>query len=246
DFLISWATYTGFLPGMEAGNMTMTPYMGCERPALFDDIRHLHTTQFTLTRMVRQEPLPLTDYLENGVPEGVFDNDCWPRGLVPPVAKSVGFLHQGSQWRGHSRYDQVVSTIKEACLRASLSGLEGVSIHGDMSALHIPAALNYLAFSHFTHWPMDSLLEFGRKTLGEVFHSESEGEAFAEIFAHWDAGCLTDEHKAQAAAKRKDLIRHVQLGSRTANATNLTRFRFWCWLHEMTQGHQEAHTANFF
>ncbi|MFO7637262.1 MAG: hypothetical protein R6W96_08125, partial [Clostridia bacterium] len=117
DYLISWATYTGFLPGMESGNMTMTPYMGCERPALFDDIRHLHTTQFTLTRMVRQEPLPLTDYLENGVPEGVFDNDCWPRGLVPPVAKSVGFLHQGSQWRGHSRYDQVVSTIKEACLR---------------------------------------------------------------------------------------------------------------------------------
>ncbi|MFO7637261.1 MAG: hypothetical protein R6W96_08120 [Clostridia bacterium] len=246
DLLVTWATYTGFLAGMEKGSMTMTPYMGCDRPVLLDHIRNLHATQWTLTRMLRQNPLPLTEYLDDGMPESVFDNDCWPKGLCSPVENSVGFLHQGSQWRGHSRYDQVVGTIKEACLRAHLSGLKGVSIHGEVTSRHIPAALNYLAFSHFTHWPLDSLLDFGRKTLGEIFEDEYEGEAFSRIFAHWDAGSLTQDHRAETVSQRKDLIRHVQLGSKTANATNLVRFRFWCWLHKMVMGEKERHTANFF
>ncbi|MFO7637260.1 MAG: hypothetical protein R6W96_08115 [Clostridia bacterium] len=246
NLLITWATYTGFLPGVEQGRMTMTPYMGCDRPVLLDHIKDLHHTQWTLTRMLRQEPLPLTAYLDEGKPGAIFDNDNWPKDLSSPVENSVGFIHQGSQWRGHSRYDQIISTIKEGCLRAHLSGLTGVSIHGEVTAMHIPNALNYLAFSHFIHWPEDTLRDFGRKTLGEVFENEAEGEAFMEIVAHWDAGTLTQDHIARTTAIRKQLLSHVLIGVKADLGTDMHRLRFWCWLHKMVTGIRELHTAGFY
>ena len=148
--------------------------------------------QWTLTGMVLKEPLPLTSYLDDGAPAAAFENPAWPRELRSPSKRGVGFVHQGSQWRGH-RYQQVISTIKESCLRAYRSGLEGVSIHGEVSCRHIPNALNYLAFSHFTHWPEDTMRDFGRKTLGQVLGSAEHGEAYVEVLAHWDAGTLTKD-----------------------------------------------------
>lgn len=245
-YIIAWATYTGFLPGLEENRMTMTPYMGCSRPALFDKIHTIHNTQWTLTRMLKQKPLALTKYLDNGAPDEVFDNEYWPVGLTPPVGNGVGFIHQGSQWINHSRYDQIISTIKEGCLRAYRTGLVGVSIHGEVTSMHVPNALNYLAFSHFIHWPEDSLREFGRKTIGEVFDNEAEGERFIEIVAHWDSGTLTEEHKAEVISKRKELISYVQLGSNPNLGKNMHRFRFWCWLHKMVSEQLELHTASFF
>jgi len=50
----------------------------------------------------------------------------------------------------------------------------------------IPWVLNYLAFSHFIHWPEDSLLDWGRKTLGQVLGSPDEGEAFANCSFNCD------------------------------------------------------------
>jgi len=50
----------------------------------------------------------------------------------------------------------------------------------------IPWVLNYLAFSHFIHWPEDSLRAWGRKMLGQVFSPADKGEASAELFVHCD------------------------------------------------------------
>lgn len=242
DKLVTVATYTGFVPGGRVDDKPrhMTPCMHCKRPKMIDSLPPEGVFQWTLSGMVLEKPLPLTAYLDNGAPDEVFKNLGWPVDLRPPSSRSVGLLHQPSQWCRTSRYEQGVSSIKEACLRAYRSGLEGVSILGEVSAAHIPAALNYLAFSHFIHWPEDSLLNFGQKTLGQVFDDAEEGTTFVEIFAHWDAGALTDSHKKEANSRCSELMGQVRTGK------GLKRWRFWHWLTGMVRGTVERHTVHFF
>jgi hypothetical protein len=227
--IITYATYTGFSP---TAGVRQNEGMGRRPPAMLEVLPAEAIAQWTLTGMMRPDPVPLTAYLDDGAPEAAFDNPKWPRDLRPPNRRSVGFLHQGSQWSAGSRYSCVVGTIKEACLRAFRAGLEGVSIHGEVTARFVPAALNYLAFSHFTHWPEDTLREFGRKTLGQVLGSEEHGEAYAEILAHWDAGTLTAEHARQAAPGRYG-FRAVVSGSACDTPAEFERYHFWRWLEQM-------------
>ncbi|GDY19216.1 hypothetical protein LBMAG56_05610 [Verrucomicrobiota bacterium] len=249
--LITWATYKGFMPGRGDGKTHMGAYMGCQRPRIVDRLPPGAVAQWTLTRMVHGQPLPLTKFLDHGAPPEALTAAHWPADVKPPTARSVGFLHQGSQWHrtgtgepdtiwSTSRYDQIVSTIKEGCLRAARAGLEGVSIHGEMSSQHVPWALNYLAFSHFTHWPEASLRQFGSKTLGPVLGSADEGEAFAETLAHVDAGTATDAQKNDAKKRRASLAQQVARGAQ------LQRWRFWNWLASVAVGHRERHTISPF
>lgn len=241
DSLVCWATYTGFVP-----NAPATYYgggMGCTRPLLVDRADPRSFAQWTITGMVRRDPLPLTAYLDDGAPAESLDNPQWRRDLRPPGTRAVGFLHHGSQWCDRAgRYDLAISSIKEGCLRAYRAGMQGVSIHGEVSARHIPAALNYLAFSHFIHWPEDSLRAFGRKTLGQVLGSEAAGEAFCESLAHWDAGNLPEAQKQSIWAQMEDPEHRFIGGSLEA----LHRWRFWDWLAKMAEGRQERHTGSFF
>jgi hypothetical protein len=239
--LVACATYTGFGYGAE---LRQNESMGAKPPAMLKLLPPGSACQWTLTGMLLKQPLPLTSYLDDGAPAAAFENPNWPRDLRPPNPRSVGFVHQGSQWRG-DRYQQVVSTIKEACLRAYRSGLEGVSIHGEMTARNIPNALNYLAFSHFTHWPEDTLRDFGRKTLGQVFGSEEHGEAYAEILSHWDAGTLTKDHKSQVAPNRRGFRVRVA-GSACDTVDEYQRFRFWEWLQLMVKENRDRHYASPF
>jgi len=237
DKLITWATYKGFMPGRGTGEHQCN-YMECTRPVMFYKLPTEALCQWTLTFMVHQEPLPLSTYLDDGAPAEALANDNWSAGLKPPSVRSVGFLHQGSQWYGRSRYNHVISEIKEGCLRAYRAGLEGVSIHGEVSSMHIPWALNYLAFSHFIHWPEDSLRDWGRKTLGQVLGSADEGEAFAELLAHCDAGTLTE-------ARHKDLkSRTVGLQRDVYKGIHLQRCRFWNWLHALANNQTDPQTVS--
>jgi len=239
DNLVTWATYCGFMPGHDP-NKGWGLYMECDRPAAVDYLPKQSIAQWTLSGMLRDKPLPLTAYLDDGAPEAAFDNPRWPRDLRPPTQRSVGFVHQGSQWSHVPRYECIVSIVKEACLRAYRAGLEGVSFHGEVSSRHIPWALNYLAFSHFVHWPEDTLRDFGRKTLGQVLESEDEGEAFAEALAHWHAGTMSE-------AMRKDVTDRMGAlrGAVAAQGRDLERWRFWNWLSQMAHGNVERHTASF-
>jgi len=237
--LVTWATYTGFKPG-GAEEGYLGPHMRCQCPEVARRAPQKSICQWTLTGMVREKPLPLTRYLDAGAPAEAFDNPRWPVGLRAPSRRNVGFIHWGSQWSGDTRYDQVVSIIKEGCLRAWRSGLEGVSMHGEVSSRHVPYALNYLAFSHFIHWPEDSLRAFGRKTLGQVLGGEDAGEAFAEILAHWDAGTLTQAQKDDAGKRAGDLR-----GKVASQGKDLVRWRFWNWLSCMCAARTERHTVSF-
>ncbi|MBN2292330.1 MAG: hypothetical protein JXM70_07890 [Pirellulales bacterium] len=242
--LITWATYKGFLKGnAPAGSFyeQRHAYMECDRPALLDKLPAEALCQWTLTGMVRERPLPLTKYLDDGVPADSLASNKWPAAVKPPASRNTGFLHQGSQWGQRStRYDLVVGTIKEGCLRAYRAGLEGVSIHGEVSSMHVPWALNYLAFSHFTHWPEDSLRQFGSKTLEAVLGSAEEGEAFAELLAHWDAKTLSEQQKADLRQRNAALRGDVLGGS------HLERWRFWNWLAAMAEGGQDRQTVSVF
>ncbi len=238
--LISYATYTGVVPGQPtAENPNSWAYMKCDRPAMLDRMPHEAVCQWTLTDMVRRKPLPLVEYLDNGIPPGIYDNPYWPKGLKTPARHAAGFIHQGSQWSG-GRYEPIVSTIKEACLRAYQSGLEGVVIHGEVTSRHIPSALNYLAFSHFIYWPEDTLRDFGRRTLGQVLDSEEEGGLFIEIYSHWESGTLSDGQREEANQRARKYEGQVAKGQ------DYERWRFWSWLSRMVNGWQEKHTASFF
>ena len=226
ETLATYAIYTGFHCTNELVQNTGIPE---KHPAMFGVLPSLGVCQWTLTGMLLPKPLPLTAYLDNGAPAAAFDNPNWPADLRPSSTRSAGFVHQGSQWHGGSRYYCIVSTIKEACLRAYRSGLEGVAIHGEVTNRWIPAALNYLAFSHFIHWPEDSLRDFGKKTLSQVLGSQSAGEAFVDAMAHWDAGTLTDTLKSSARPEAQSFSSRIA-GSSCKDANELQRYNFWRWL----------------
>jgi hypothetical protein len=238
--LTTYATYTGF-------NYTDEPIqntgMGKKPPAMLKIMPEQSIAQWTLTGMLLPQALPLTAFLEDGAPRAAFENPNWPEDLRPPNKRSVGFMHQGSQWHPIGRYECTVSAIKEACLRAYRSGLEGVSIHGEVTSRYIPSALNYLAFSHFTHWPEDSLRDFGRKTLAQVLGSEKDGEDFARILAHWDAGTLTDDLKKLASPSNHGFA-SVNSGSESANPDEQQRYNFWLWLHGRANSVSSRHNCS--
>ncbi|MHC4443503.1 MAG: hypothetical protein ACYTA5_12965, partial [Planctomycetota bacterium] len=215
-------------------------HMLCQRPSLVDKLSRDGICQWTISSMVRQEPLPLTTYLEDGEPEKALSNEVWTSDIKPPTVRSVGLLHQGSQWGRKARYELIVSTIKEGCLRAYKAGLEGISILGEVSSMHVPYALNYLALSHFIHWPADTIRQFGKKTLGQVLDSEDQGEAFAELLAHWDAGTLTEDQCKDLSRRAGGLTRQVSGGE------NLSQWRFWNWLNNVAEGKQDKHTVSIF
>jgi len=239
DKLITWATYEGFMPGCSEGKHRH-PYMGCSRPAMFDKLPAGALCQWTLTFMIHQKRLSLRAYLDNGAPAEALSCETWSADVKPPSTRSVGFMHQGSQLYGNSRYKCVISEIKEACLRAYRAGLEGMSIYAEVSSMHIPSALNYLAFSHFIHWPEDSLRDWGRKTLGQVLGSPDEGEAFAELFAHYDAGSLSQAQREDLKSRTQSLQRDVYKGD------NLQRYRFWVWLCWMATKQNDSQTVSPF
>jgi len=238
--LAAYATYTGF---NYTDQLVQNTGMGKKPPAMFSVLPPDGVCQWTLSGMILPEALPLTAYLDDGAPAAAFDNPNWPAGLRPPGRRNVGFVHQASQWSHVRRYECAVSNIKETCLRAWRSGLQGVSIHGEVTNRYVPAALNYLAFSHFIHWPEDSMREFGRKTLSQVLGSESDGEDYAVVLSHWDAGTLTDDLKALAAPKNHGFRPRI-CGSSCDDAAALQRHHFWAWLSAMAAGGRGRHHAD--
>lgn len=237
DSLVTYATYTGFNTdsqevmniGAETVGVSTAQY-----GALTQRLPAQAVCQWTLSRMVHQKSLPLSAYLDDGVPAAALQSPHWPAGLTPPPGRAVGFLHQGSQWSHVGRYECTIGAIKEACLRAFRAGLEGVSIHGEVSNRHIPYALNYLAFSHFVHWPEDSLRAFGRKTLGPVVGGPDDGEAFVEVLAHAESGTLTDELRQRARPDRHGFTGGI-CTSHSKDADHYQRYRFWHWLNALVE-----------
>ena len=224
-----YATYTGF---GYSDKEIQGGAMGKRYPAMLDILPDQSVCQWTLTGMLRRPSLPLHRYLDDGAPAEALDSPGWPAGLKPPAGRRhVGFLHQGSYWDPVPRTALIIGTIKEACLRASRAGLEGVAMEGGVSSRHIPAALNYLALSHFSFWPEDTLRDFGRTTLSQVLGSAQEGEDFIEILSRWDGGVLTDADRRGAAPESHGYGNQARMTITSSDdQTRFQSFLFWRWL----------------
>lgn len=233
---ITYATYSGFNPVTPHGSQPhQTDALGDGVPSFVSAFADRAMCQWTLSGMVRPQALPLTDYLDCGAPEAVYDNPNWPRGLKAPTRRSVGFIHQGSQWGG-SRYSLILSTIKEGCLRAAESGLEGVSIHGEMTSRYIPWWLNYRGLAHFAKHPTDDLRSFADACLAPVLGGDEPAQIFIESLARWDAGAADD-----GDAKRVS----DAAGGRPTDMAALRRQNLWQWLLRLIRDDAERATRSF-
>ena len=249
DKLVTYATYVGFLPAEDASQAGMANCtdnsMFCKDPKIFDLLPEDAIVQWTLTEMVLAKPLPLSAYLKDGAPDAAFDNPTWPRDLKPLGKRTVGFLHNGSQWKNDTRYTVCISTIKEACLRAYRAGMEGISIHGELSSEHIPMALNYLAYSHFIHWPEDNLFEFAQKTLAPVLGSEEQAEDYIRLLCQWDEGKVDMEYEAGVKAKYFGVKNIREMYMHVKDVDSSQKLRFWVWLFDIIEGHKDRETVSF-
>ncbi len=187
----TYATYCGFGAGEEisvAGpNVGKTPYFAANLPAG-------SIAQWTLTGMLTGSPPALRDWLETGTPRKLYRNRNWPKKLQPPTERSVGYIHQGSQWHESLRRTSLcLKPFAEAAVRAHETGLEGISIHGEVSARTLPWKLNYLTMRHWCYHPNSTLEEFARAELEPRLGGRQEALDFVEAL------CLLDEGNADDA-----------------------------------------------
>jgi len=170
---------------MEGAHLTGLPYFARHMPPCA-------IAQWTLTAMVRGQPVPLRAWLDDRAPRAVYENPNWPRDLRPPTPRSAGFLHQASQWhRGFPRLrrgDVAVSTFAEGCLRSFEAGLAGISVHGEVSRRELAWDLNYLAMRHWTYHPRSTLAEFAAAELAPRLGGEKEALRFVDLLCRLDEG----------------------------------------------------------
>ena len=112
-------------------------------------------------------------------------------------------------------------------------------MHGEVTSRHPAAALNYLAFSHFIHWPEDSVVAFGRKTLGQVLGSDDEGERYVRLLAAWDSNELSQDQKHEINQSWTAASKPMMLGK------EVETWRFWDWLRSASDGDRRA-VSSFF
>jgi hypothetical protein len=247
DKLVLWATYTPWTFEYPQQYPDPNSPLPKTQPRINQLADPDAVAQWSIKAIVRKDALPMAAYLDHGVPQEALSTEFWPDRVGPQTRRSTGLLYQGSQWWLNGvtdRYALVISTIKEACLRGHRSGLEGIAFSsGEVTARHIPAALNYLAFSHFTHWPNDSLRAFGQKTVGPILGGENEGERFVEWMCDWEAGTLTVDQKRELKAKATEHRNAV--GSR-GDRSCFWPSQFWHWLERMAHDMKEVQTASFY
>jgi len=219
----TYATYSGFGRGGDVSNagadVGAEPYFAGRMPKSA-------IAQWTLTGMLSQTPAPLCDWMRSGKPARVYQNPRWPRGLEPPTPRSAGFIHQASQW-SHVRRDRLaLSTFAEACLRGHESGLEGISIHGEVSSRTLAWLLNYLAMRHWTYHPVSTLEDFALAELKPRLGSDSAARHFVQAL------CLLEEGRAEKVHKitAKHVGRHFPWNS--AARGDFEKCRPWLGLAE--------------
>ncbi|NQU11381.1 hypothetical protein HQ590_11355 [bacterium] len=188
----TYATYSGFGRGRDLSNagadMGIEPYFAKRMPPSA-------IAQWTITGMVSEHPIPLRDWLGHPRPARAYQNPRWPKGLRPPTPRSAGFLHQASQWHGIRRNRPAISTFAEACLRSAEAGLEGISVHGEVTSRTLAWRLNYLAMRHWTYHPRSTLEEFAAAELAPRVGGDQCARDFIEALALLDEGKADDAYQ---------------------------------------------------
>jgi len=147
DCDVVYATYSGF------SDATLE-----SPPRFVETIDERAICQWTLTGMPYPEP-----WSDNA-------------DLRPPTKRNIGYSHWGSQWGNpNTRHSVAIKYVRELCSRADRAGLEGVFIHGELSALESFAArMNYEALAYFTRNPQATLDMFATNALADEFGGADE------------------------------------------------------------------------
>jgi len=174
--------------------------------------------------MVNQKQVPLLDWLDDGKAPALYNSPNWPKGLRPATKRSTGFLHQGSQWYGNTRHSVQISIIKEGCLRAAETGMQGVYIHGEVSSRCVPYELNYLAYSHFSYHPSDSLRDFAKVQLSPLVGGEELAQLFIELLAKAETEKMEEADRKKLVEMRQHYYNAVVRGE------DFEAYRRWKWL----------------
>jgi len=230
DAWVMYATYTGFQLQPKDAVGYSAAGASSKRPDFLKRISPKSICMWTLTGMLNQEPVPIVKWLEDGRAKALLSSANWPAGLECPTERSCGFVHQGSQWYafpnrpGHTRYTQIISTIKEAAIRGLEAGLHGLCIHGEIPTQCVPYELNYLAFSHFCYHPHDNARQFARAQLSDLLGGEEQAEFFIETLAHAETGTLDEQRRKKLVEIERSYASRVRQGS------DFETYRRWRWL----------------
>jgi len=221
----TYATYVGFGRGSQVKNAGAD--MG-HVPCYAERMPPSAIAQWTITGMLSETPIPLREWMENARPPRAYRNPRWPRGLRPPTPRSAGFCHHGSQSMCPGRRtDVVVSSFAEACLRGHEAGLEGISVHGEVSNRSLAWNLNYLAMRHWTYHPQSTLEAFASDELAPRVGGEKAARAFIEFM------CQIEEGKVGAELEKKARAIATPWCPSTDNpSSDLTAWRLWEELRE--------------
>lgn len=97
-----------------------------------------------------------------------LDKDEWPAGAELPkpmrAFHHVMRSHAATQWwGGRDSFD--VDKIRRQCYYSSLSGIDAVSMFGEVSPFHANAEFNYLALQYFADTPDASMSEFAEDVM---------------------------------------------------------------------------------
>lgn len=97
-----------------------------------------------------------------------LDKDEWPEGAALPkpmqAFHNVMRSHAATQWwGGRDSFD--VDKIRRQCYYSSLSGLDAVSMFGEVSPFHANAEFNYLALQYFADTPDASMAAFAKDVM---------------------------------------------------------------------------------
>ena len=129
-----------------------------------------------------------------------LDQGTWPDGaaLPPEMAKAHNVMrsHAGTQWwGGRDAFD--VDKIRRQCRSSFLSGLDAVSMFGEVSPFNTNAEFNYLALRYFADSPLAPMDGFVRDVMAPLLG----GEALA---AEWVGMARLDHdpEKIPAASER--------------------------------------------
>ena len=215
----TYATYSGFGSGEDVSNagadMGAVPYFAKRMPPSA-------IAQWTLTGMVSAQPPTFREWLDDPAPRKLYKNPRWPRGLCPPTPRSAGFLHQASPWNTRYRRSMVgLKPFAEACLRSKEAGLEGISVHGEVTSRTLPWKLNYLTMRHWTYHPRSSLRAFAHAELAPLLGGAKEADDYVE------AMCLIEEGKDEAAWKLVEPRYRKAFPRNVGGPGDLGVFRMW-------------------
>ena len=108
--------------------------------------------------------------------DDMLAKDTWPDGapLPPEMAKAHNVMrsHAGTQWwGGRDLFD--VDKIRRQCRSSWLSGLDAVSMFGEVSPFNTNAEFNYLALKYFADSPLATVDAFARDVMSPLLGGDS-------------------------------------------------------------------------